>query len=70
MRRKTAVTGVRCLNRVVKEGLTEQVTLEPTPKGGEGGTHLGVRWKDFASGGNSKCKVEVRQYGWCLRMLS
>lgn len=61
-----AVKGVRFLSRVVKKGLTEQVTLEPTPGGGGGGKHLDIGWKDLAGRGNSKCKAEVRQYGWCL----
>lgn len=61
-----ALKGVRFLSRVVKEGLTEQVTFEPTLGGGEGGKHLDITWKDFSGTGNSRCKVEMRRYGRCL----
>lgn len=56
------VKGVRFLYRVVTQGLTEQVSFEPVSEGGVGGTRLDIRWKDFPGRGNSKCKVEARQY--------
>lgn len=49
--------GVIILYGVIREGLSDKVTFEQTPKGSEGGSPAGMWWKSILHEGNSKYKV-------------